>query len=296
MPHALEHHTVPTNGIGLHVVQCGPENGPLVLLLHGFPDFWYGWRHQITALAAAGFRVWAPDQRGYNLSDKPRGARAYTIDALAADILGLMDAAGESTAAVVGHDWGAAVAWHLAAHYPERISRVAILNVPHPRAFSGALRRRPGQLLRSWYVFFFQLPWLPEALVRVRRSWLGRRALRSSSRPGTFSAADMAEYQLAWARPRAMRSMINWYRAAARFSRRLDQAGRVRVPVHIIWGEHDAFLQRELARESLTYCDDGRLTYLDATHWVQAEEPGAVNALLLDFLRSEAPSQAAPPA
>jgi pimeloyl-ACP methyl ester carboxylesterase len=285
MPHALEHHRVLTNGVHLHVVQCGPSDGSLVVLLHGFPEYWYSWRHQFAALAEAGFRVWAPDQRGYNLSDKPRRVRDYTIDQLAADIIGLLDAAGHQTAAVVGHDWGAAVAWHLAAHYPSRIRRVAILNVPHPRVMGPALLRKPGQLLRSWYVLFFQLPWLPEVLARLRGWWLARRSLRGTSRPGTFSDADLVHYRAAWAQPRAMRSMINWYRAAVRLPSRLGQSGRITIPVHIIWGERDAFLRRELAQESLAFCDDGQLTYLPATHWVQHEAATEVNNLLCHFLK-----------
>jgi pimeloyl-ACP methyl ester carboxylesterase len=281
----LEHHTVPTNGLHLHVVQTGPPDGPLVILLHGFPEFWYGWRQQLPALASAGYRVWAPDQRGYNLSDKPRRVRDYTIDQLAADIIGLLDAAGRETAAIVGHDWGAAVAWHLAAQYPGRISRAAVLNVPHPRALGRALTRMPRQLLKSWYVFFFQLPWLPEALARWRGWRAARQSLRRTSRPGTFSEADLALYQAAWSKLRAMRSMINWYRAAARHARRLGTTGRVAVPVHIIWGEKDAFLERELARESLSFCENGRLTYLPATHWVQHEAAATANDLLLAFLR-----------
>jgi len=284
MLYALEHHTVPTNGIRLHVVQCGPAQGPLVVLLHGFPDFWYGWRHQIGALADAGFRVWVPDQRGYNLSDKPRQVRDYRLETLAADVLGLLDAAGQATAAVVGHDWGAAVAWHLAAHHPARISRAAMLNVPHPGVLARALAQSPSQLARSWYMFFFQLPWLPETVVKVGRYWLARRALRSSSRPGTFSSADLAHYQAAWSQRGALRSMINWYRAAGRFATPPSQAGAVKVPIRIIWGENDAFLKRELARKSLAFCDNAQLTYLPASHWVQCEEPEKVNALLLKFL------------
>ena len=211
--------------------------------------------------------------------------RDYTIDQLAADIIGLVDAAGHQTAAVVGHDWGAAVTWHLAAHYPDRIRRVAILNVPHPRVMGRALPRKLRQLRKSWYVFFFQLPWLPEAVARWRGWWLARQALRRTSRPGTFSEADLALYQAAWAQPGGIRSMINWYRAAVRFARRLGTTGRITVPVHIIWGEKDAFLEPELARESLAFCDAGALTYLPATHWVQHEAAPKVNDLLRAFLR-----------
>jgi pimeloyl-ACP methyl ester carboxylesterase len=285
LSYLLEHRYVPTNGLCLHVAQCGPEAGPLVVLLHGFPEGWYAWRHQIGALAAAGFRVWAPDQRGYNLSDKPRRVRDYRIDELAADVLGLLDAAGAQTAAIVGHDWGAAVAWHLAAHHPERISRVAILNVPHPRVLARALRRNPRQLAKSWYVFFFQLPWLPEGLVRLHGWWAARQALLRTSKAGVFSPEDLADYQIGWGELGAMRSMINWYRAAARYVSLLGKTGQVKVPVHIIWGENDAFLEKELARQSLEWCDAGRLTYLPASHWVQHEMPAEVNELLLKFLK-----------
>ncbi|WP_375416476.1 alpha/beta fold hydrolase [uncultured Hymenobacter sp.] len=284
MPYPLEHHQVPTNGLTLHVVQCGPPAGPLVILLHGFPEFWFGWRRQIEALAEAGYRVWAPDQRGYNLSDKPRRVRDYTIDKLAADIVGLINAAGRETAAIVGHDWGAAVAWHLAANHPDRISRTVVLNVPHPRVLGRALRQNRRQLRKSWYVFFFQLPLLPEFFIRLRNYWLGRQSLRRTSRPGTFSNADLVEYVQAWRQPGALRGMINWYRAAARHARRLAGTGRVTGPLHIIWGEKDAFLEADLARQSLEFCDDGQLTYLKASHWVQHEEAAEVNRLLLAFL------------
>ncbi|HEX2979920.1 MAG TPA: alpha/beta hydrolase, partial [Anaerolineaceae bacterium] len=125
----------------LHAEVAGPVDGPLVVLLHGFPEFWYGWRNQIAPLAQAGFHVVAPDQRGYNLSDKPAGIGAYHLDALAADVLSILDHFKREQAFVVGHDWGAAVAWHLAIHHPERVERLAILNVPHPGAMARALRR-----------------------------------------------------------------------------------------------------------------------------------------------------------
>ncbi len=287
MPYDLEHHDVPTNGIRLHVVQCGPPAGPLVILLHGFPEFWWAWRRQIQVLAEAGYRVWAPDQRGYNLSDKPRPVRAYVLRELAADVLGLLGAAGRETAALVGHDWGAAVAWHLAAEHPDRFGRTAVLNVPHPLVFGRALRRSRRQLRKSWYVFFFQLPLLPEAFIRLRQYWLGRQSLRRSSRRGTFSEADLAAYVAAWRQPGALRGMLNWYRAAARPPQRLAGTGRVPGPLHIIWGEKDAFLEADLARQSLAYCDQGQLTYLKASHWVQHEEAAEVNRLLLAFLADQ---------
>ncbi|GAA4372425.1 alpha/beta hydrolase [Hymenobacter koreensis] len=282
MAYELEHHYVRTNGIQLHVVQCGPAEGPLVILLHGFPEFWYGWKKQIPALAEAGYRVWAPDQRGYNLSDKPTRVAHYAIDKLAADVVGLIDAAGREKAFMVGHDWGAAVAWWLALHHADRVAKLAVLNVPHPAVLGRKVRRSPRQLRKSWYIFFFQLPWLPERLIRFGNWRVGRKTLVGSSRRGTFSDADLQQYQAAWAQPGAVRSMINWYRAAVRSVSRLGKTGRVTVPVHIIWGRRDAFLEADMAAESLTYCDRGQLTYFDkATHWVQHEEAARVNELLL---------------
>ena len=151
----LEFQFVSTNGVRLHVARSQGNHGRLVILLHGFPEFWYGWRHQIPALAEAGFRVWAPDQRGYNLSDKPARVASYGLDELANDMIGLIDAVGKSRAAVVSHNWGGAVAWWVALRHPERIERLVILNVPHPAVMHRHLRRSLTQLLKSW---FFQLP------------------------------------------------------------------------------------------------------------------------------------------
>lgn len=282
MDYPLTHHYVPTNGLRLHVVQAGPATGPLVVLLHGFPEYWASWRAQLLALAAAGYRVWAPDQRGYNLSDKPRGIDAYALPTLAADIIGLLDAAGCAQASIVGHDWGGVVAWYLAAHYPARIARTTIINVPHPAVVLPNLWRVPSQLARSWYIGFFQLPMLPERLIR-RRNWrFGAQALTGTSRPGTFSAAEVARYKVAWAQPGALTAMLNWYRALRRPS---GPWPRIRGPVQIIWGKQDAFLDARLAQLSLQACTSGQLHYFpDATHWVQLEEAEVVNDLLQTFL------------
>jgi pimeloyl-ACP methyl ester carboxylesterase len=269
--------------VRLHVVAVGPEAGPLVVLLHGFPEFWFGWRRQLPALAAAGYRVLAPDQRGYNLSDKPRGVAAYALERLAGDVLGLIRAVGREEAILIGHDWGAAVAWWVAARHPERVHKLVILNVPHPQVMRRALRRRPEQLLRSWYVFFVQLPWLPEALLRLGRWAALRGALTGSSRPGTFDGT-LPFYSRAWSQPGALTAALNWYRAAARHPPSAPKPLRVRVPTLILWGERDRFLSRRLAQPSLALCDAGELVFLDATHWVQHEEAERVNALMLEFL------------
>jgi len=284
LPITSEFLRLPTNGITLHAAAAGPAEGQLVILLHGFPEFWYGWRRQIEPLAASGLRVLAPDQRGYNLSDKPAGVAAYTLDALADDVLGLADALGREHFAVAGHDWGGVVAWHLAARNPERVSRAAILNAPHPSTLWPYARSHPSQLLKSWYVAGFQLPLLPELALRAGNFRVLRRTLIRTSRTGAFAAADWPIYRAAWAQPDALGAMLNWYRALRHRSGRLPPT-RSRVPVRVIWGDRDAFLNRGLAEAGLALCDRGEIFRLrDATHWVQHEEPDAINRMLIDFL------------
>jgi pimeloyl-ACP methyl ester carboxylesterase len=258
-----------------------------VILLHGFPEAWFCWRYQIGPLAEAGYRVFVPDQRGYNTSAKPARVADYALDVLATDVAGLIDAAGRSRAMVVGHDWGGVVAWWLALRHPERVERLAVLNAPHPVAFRRYLLRHPSQLLRSWYTFFFQIPWLPEANFR-RANWRALAgALHRTSRPGTFSDEDLDRYRRVWSMPGAMTAMINWYRAAMRHRPLAPMDPRVRVPTLMIWGVHDAFLTRGLAAQCPAFCDRGRVEWIEeATHWIQHEEPARVNRLLLEFLGS----------
>lgn len=207
----FQHREARLDGIRLHWVEAG--RGPLVVLLHGFPEFWYSWRVQISALADAGFRVVAPDQRGYNRSEKPRELRAYRMDALAGDVVALIRHLGEERAVVAGHDWGGAVAWHLARRRPEVLDRLVILNAPHPAAYRRALRTS-DQLLRSWYIFFFQLPWLPELAIRAFDYRVLERVLRRDPvRPDAFTDADVARYKEALSRPGALRGALSWYRA-----------------------------------------------------------------------------------
>ncbi len=275
---------VETNGIKLHVAQAGPVDGPLVILLHGFPEFWYGWQRQIPFLAEQGFRVWAPDQRGYNLSDKPAGIDAYRLGTLSQDVIGLIDAAGRDTAYLVGHDWGAAVAWNTAISHRERIKKLAILNVPHLQVFTETLRHNPRQMLKSWYMGFFQIPLLPEFLLTVGDAQGAAQMLIRSSHPRTFSDADLAEYVRAWKQPGAMTAMLNWYRAAVQRSPAIPDDPRVHMPTLIIWGKQDVALTFEMAQKSSEFCDQGRLvSFPEATHWVQHDEPHQVNALLAEF-------------
>jgi pimeloyl-ACP methyl ester carboxylesterase len=271
--------------VRLHYVEAG--EGPLVVLLHGFPEFWYGWRLQIPALAAAGFRVVAPDMRGYNLSSKPTGVAAYDLDRLVADVHDLIRERGAQNARLAGHDWGAAVAWATAANHPEVIERLAILNVPHPRTFLRGVRR-PRQLMKSWYMLFFQLPWLPERAVSASHWWAFRTwALGSAARPNAFTGEDIARYLEAWSQPGAATATINYYRAVFRRSPRRLEA-RIRVvtaPTLVIWGERDRYLGRELAEPDRADVPNlERVVRLpDASHWVQHDEPERVNELLAGF-------------
>jgi epoxide hydrolase 4 len=166
----LEFRVFHINGIALHVVLAGPARGKTLLFLHGFPEFWFAWRHQIDHFVSSKYRVIIPDQRGYNLSDKPAGIASYSIELLAEDVVGVLDSVTDSKAFVVGHDWGAGVTWYLAARYSERVSRAAIMSGPHPRVFIKNLIINPTQLRKSLYSLFFQLPWLPERILR-RRDW-----------------------------------------------------------------------------------------------------------------------------
>jgi epoxide hydrolase 4 len=276
-------------GIRLHYVEAG--EGPLVVLLHGFPEFWYGWRNQIPALARAGFHVVAPDMRGYNLSDKPVGWRQYSGDRLAQDIAGLIRHFGVQRAYLAGHDWGAAVAYVTAMRHPELIEKLAILNVPHTeRMLSGFRTLR--QLRKSWYMFFFQIPRLPETLAARDDFAFGKRTLRGDS-PGTFSDADLERYQQAWSQPGALAGAINYYRAALRQSPRatLAQLVPIQAPTMVIWGMRDRHLGSELAEPLPQWVPNLRMERIpEATHWVQHDAPERVNALLEEFFDAPRPA------
>jgi pimeloyl-ACP methyl ester carboxylesterase len=281
----LEHDYVQTNKIHLHIVQAGPRSGIPVVLLHGFPENWRCWIHQIPALVEAGFRVIVPDQRGYNLSDKPKGIRNYRLDELVKDIVGLIEALDYEKVNLAGHDWGGIVAWMLAYKHPKRLQRLSILNVPHPVVMRLFLQRDLEQLRRSWYALFFQLPWLPEMGMRAR-NWRGAvLALRGSGKIHTFTNEEIKKYKKAWSQPGAMTAMINWYRAAARYPGQIPREMHIRVPTLMMWGMKDVALTHRMARPSMDHVDQGNLIFFpDNTHWVQHEAAEEVNHYLIDFL------------
>jgi epoxide hydrolase 4 len=284
---AYEHTYLQINDqIRLHIVLAGPPDGKPILLLHGFPEFWYGWRAQIMALAAKGYRVIAPDQRGYNLSSAPKDVRSYALDELSKDIIGILEHFGIEQTYLVGHDWGAAVAWTVAIQYPDRVKKLGILNVPHPAALMRTLRKSPRQMLKSWYIGFFQIPGLADWLMS-RNNFAGIiRMLKASGKPTTFSAKDLDEYRKAYANSGGLTGMINWYRALIRFRSSMPRDVRLQMPVLVLWGKNDLALSYEMAETSLAYCEDGRLVSFDeATHWVQHDEAKAVTQKLIEFLK-----------
>ena len=287
----LEHSYIETNGIRLHVVQAGPKSGAPVLLLHGFPEFWYGWRKQIPALAEAGCRVIVPDQRGYNLSDKPKEVKSYLVDELVRDALGLIDALEYEKVNLIGHDWGGGVAWELANAFPDRVHRLGVLNAAHPAVMAQFLTRDLEQIRRSWYILFFQIPWLPEASLRAG-NWRGaERALRGTSHVNSFTDADILKYKEAWSQPGAITAMLNTYRAAARYRWKPNEA-RIKVPTLLMWGMKDFALSHRLARPSLDYAEEGNLMlFPEATHWVHLDAAEEVNHYLLDFVLDKISTQ-----
>ncbi len=279
---AVEHRRITVGEVTLHCVVAGPETGLPVILLHGFPEFWGGWRRQIPALAQAGFRVVVPDQRGYGDSDKPEGVSAYSVQRLSGDVLGLADTLGADRFCLVGHDWGGVIAWSVAARAPDRVARVAVLNAPHGPAMKTAIRRDRMQALRSAYAGFFQLRGVPEAALRAGNFALLTRSMRQSSRPGTFDAGSLAAYRAAWSQPGALTAMLNWYRAVG-FGDRTPK--RIRPPALLLWGSKDRFLGRSTAEATLEACDDASVRWFDeATHWLHLEEAEAVNTALIAHL------------
>ena len=274
------------NGVSLHVVAAGDPKDPLVVLLHGFPEFWYQWHDYIEPFVDAGYRVIVPDQRGYNRSERPAGVRPYRLGELSGDIVDLVGTEDRDAAHVVGHDWGAIVGWDLALRRPETVDRLGIINVPHPTVFRQVIRSNLTQLRKSWYVFYFQIPCLPQWGLRRNDYEFLVAAMRDGSKAGTFTETELDRYRRAWAGEGTVTAMVNWYRALVRHSDGPSRE-RVRAPTQIIWGENDQALIPELAPKSLAYCEDGDLEqFSDATHWVPHEYPERVSELLLDHLDS----------
>jgi len=287
----LEYRTLSVNGIDLEVsiTNEGGERG-LALLLHGFPELAFSWRHQITVLADAGYEVWAPNLRGYGRSAKPPEVADYRLDLLLADIAALIDASGRDDVTLIGHDWGAAQAWMFAIRRVRPLDRLVIMNVPHPTCMQRELRTF-RQLRKSWYIAFFQLPWLPEKLFTARRAQVVADAFTNMAVDRTRFPAEVTDvYRQGALRPGSMRSMINYYRAAVRgaWRARHEDLPDVETPTLMIWGLEDTALSKETTDGTDEHVDDLTMRFLPGvSHWVQQEAPETVNAMLLAWLGGE---------
>ena len=283
---ALSHRFLQAGEVRLHVAECGDPQKPLALFLHGFPECWIAWRRQLPALAEAGFHAVAADLRGYGDSDRPRGVQSYSVQKLAADIAALIPALGHERAHLIGHDWGGYVAWHVAMWHAQRIDKLAVLNIPHPARMLRGLRD-PRQLRKSWYVFFFLLPLLPERALADRGFRRVKNLFRyTAARPDSYSEEDIAETLRGLQQPYALTAALNYYRAAA-LNLRSPRLEKITAPTLVLWGAKDRALGAELATPDPRWVPNARVEFLpDATHWVHADEPERVNERLVAFLRS----------
>ena len=277
----LEAGRVDAGEVELFVVQAGPADGPPVLLLHGFPEFWYAWHRPMAVLAAAGFRAIAPDQRGYAGSDKPPEIDAYAVERLADDAAGLLGALGHESACVAAHDWGGGVAWQLALRHPGRVRKLFVLDTPHPDAGQGYVSEEAAT---SWYRTAFQIPYFPEWLSRLGHWRILTGMLRDTARPGAFPDAKLELYRSAWDQDGAYSSMVNWYRASFRAADYTGPPRRIALPTLVAVAADDAFIPGDLTRRSSALLDDGRLLELGSgTHWVLQEEPERIGDLLVEW-------------
>ena len=279
------HRETVVNGLRFHYVEAGA--GPLVLLLHGFPEFWYSWRFQISALANAGFYVVALDLRGYNKSDKPIGKKQYRLDLLADDVAGFIQGIRKHQAIVVGHDWGGGIAWKVASAYPELVAQLIILNSPHPAVFKRELRSL-AQLRKSWYMFFFQLPYIPEIAFRAFNYAVMERVLRRDPvRQNAFTPHDLVLYKAAISESGALTAAINYYRANVRYvwSNPSWFTESITRPTLVIWGEQDRYLNIGLLEGLSRWVPDLRIERIpQGSHWIQNDAHECVNELIIQFL------------
>jgi len=283
----LQHAFAQVNGIRLHYVTAG--EGPLLLLLHGFPEFWYGWKNQIPALSKH-FRVVAPDLRGYNESDKPKRVKDYAAEVVARDMQELIVSLGEKKAHIIGHDWGGGVAWTMTQHFPECINKLVVLNCPLPQVLLRNFFTNLRQLKKSWYMFFFQLPRLPEKYIGRDLHTFFYRGLRGwAHNKSAFSKEDIEEYVKAFQQPGAITGAVNYYRAAFRGGLKSEnrKIKSIEADTLLIWGEDDQALGKELTYGMEKYFKNHfEIKYIgNCSHWVQHEYPEVVNKQILDFLR-----------
>jgi pimeloyl-ACP methyl ester carboxylesterase len=291
MSDVIRYETVSANGLSFNVATAGTGDR-LALCLHGFPENSHSFRYQLPLFARLGYRAWAPDLRGYGKTTRPVGVAEYSIEKLEADVAGLIDASRAREVVLVGHDWGGGIAWSFASHAVRPIDRLIVMNCPHPRCFEKGLAN-PAQLLRSWYMFFFQLPVLPERYLGARHAERVGRAFRGMAvDKSRFPDDVLALYRDAASEPGALTAMVNYYRAMFREFRRIRARGfgEITTPTLLIWGEHDTALGKELTFDTSRYVRDLTIRYLpNVSHWVQQEAPEAVNRLMEEWLSERLP-------
>lgn len=282
----ISHGYVQLGSLRMHVAQWADADpaAPLVVLLHGFPEFWYSWRHQLIALGEAGYRVVAPDLRGYGRTDKPRGIDAYQIESLTEDVAGLIRALRAEQASIVGHDWGGLIAWWHAIHHPSQVRTLSVLNCPHP-GYQKRMVTDPAQLKKSAYMLFFQLPRIPEQRLRRENHAYVRTMLRRDPKtPNAFSDADLDRYAEALDAA-STTAALNYYRAYLRRRGLASQLRPIDAPTQVIWGTGDRYLGLDYASPPSRWVWDVRVEYLEGySHWVQVDAAAEVNQRLLGFL------------
>ena len=289
MTWSVERRFVKANRMTFEVFQAG-EGERLALCLHGFPEHAYSWRHQVPLLEAMGYRVWAPNLRGYGNSSRPLRVKDYAIEHLMDDVAALIDASGCRETVLIGHDWGAVIAWLFAIRKQRPLERLVIMNVPHPALMEAAVRSNREQMARSWYVLFFQIPALPELLMKLRGlDNIGEMFRRSSEHAEVFTDEDVKVFAENVSHPGALTAMINYYRAVVRGggAKRQRALGYpvIEVPTLVIWGEEDIALTKATTVGTEEYVRELTLRYVPgASHWVQQDVPQTVNEILEAYL------------
>ena len=278
---------IEANGLTFEVATAGDRDSEkLALCLHGFPELHYSWRHQMPLLAQMGYRVWAPNMRGYGGTTRAKEKKAYRLDNLTADVAALIDASGAKEVTLLAHDWGAIVAWQFAIQQVRPLERLVILNVPHPLCARRELKKW-RQLKKSWYIFFFQLPGVPEMLLgRDNASRIGNLIRRTAVNKDRFTREESEPYRKAAAQPGALTAMFNYYRALLQTpdGRQLGD-GKVHVPTLVLWGEQDLAIDIHCLDGTGDYVDDLIIRrFPDASHWVQQDVPDKVNEALVEWL------------
>ncbi|XP_074077789.1 epoxide hydrolase 4 [Macrotis lagotis] len=279
------------SGLRFHYVAAGERGKPLMLLLHGFPEFWYSWRHQLREFKSE-YRVVALDLRGYGETDAPSHQESYKLDCIVVDIKDILDSLGYSKCVLIGHDWGGMIAWLIAICYPELVTKLVVINFPHPNVFTEYILWHPTQLIKSGYYFFFQMPWFPEFMFTIN-DFKALKHLFTSQRTGIgkkgcrLTLEDLEAYVYVFSQPGALTGPINHFRNI--FSCLPLKYHQVTTPTLLLWGERDAFMDVEMAEVTRIYVKSHfRLTILsEASHWLQQDQPDIVNKLIWTFLKEE---------